>query len=92
MENNTIHKFACVSISNDSDIELLHSALDLSFTDSIANNSTEPLQIPVADGVFLYLQFPFLLTLVFVSTVIDGNLTCRSRESGKEQSVYIGGA
>ena len=71
---------------------MLHSALDLSFNDSILNNSTESLEISVADGVDLELELPFILELNFLSTVVDGYLTCCSRKSGRERRVYIGGA
>lgn len=31
------------------------------------------------------------IVVQFNSTIVDGNLTCRSRTSGREESVYIGG-
>ena len=92
MENNTGYEFVCIGVSSDSDIELLHSALDLNYTDSIRNGSTEESDISVADDVTLELILPYELELEFSSTVVDGYLTCHSRKSGREQSVYIGGA
>ena len=94
VENNSNYDVSCVSVSNDSDIELLHSALDLNYTDSIRNDSTESSTIQIADGVSLDLELPFILQLKFSSIVVpvDGYLTCRSRKTGREQSVYIGGA
>ena len=74
--------------------ELLHSALDLNYTDSIRNDSTESSIIQIADGVSLDLELPFILQLKLSPIVVpvDGYLTCRSRKSGREQSIYIGGA
>lgn len=80
--DNTTATFACVGILNDSDAQFFHSAVDFSSNDSLANNNIvlESQNSP---------NEPIIVN--FMSTVINGDLTCRSRTSGKEQSVYIGG-
>ena len=77
VEANTAVRFTCVGVLNDNNIELSHSAVNLSNVNNNYRLESSPPNGPA--------------TVFFRLTVINGNLTCRSRTSGRERSVYIGG-
>lgn len=80
--DNTAVSFACVGVLNDANIEWLHSAVNLSSNESLTYSNVDLRNSELPYG-------PIRIT--FTQSIIDGNLTCRSRTSGREQSVYIGG-
>ena len=82
--------FSCVGVLNDSNIELFHSEIDISSQDIFSENDIREDQLPNSEILFRP-RPPYGPTTVDFSTVVDGNLTCRSNTSGREQSVYIGG-
>ena len=89
MAANTPASFACFGVLNDANIELFHSAVNLSA--NVINSIGEQDGLPNTNILFRS-ELPYRpLVANFSSTVVDGNLTCRSRTSGREQSVYIGG-
>jgi len=87
---NTPVSFSCVGVLNDSNIELFHSEIDISSLDIFFDNDIPQDESPTSEILFRS-QPPYGPTVVDFSTVVDGNLTCRSNASGREQSVYIGG-
>lgn len=92
VEINTIATFTCFGILNDTNIELLHSAVNLSSSNGISSNNNEEIPNENENTIFFNSELPYgPVSVTFISPVVDGKLTCRSRTSGREQSVYIGG-
>ena len=86
VEDNNNTRFSCVGVLNDANIEMNHSAVDL--TSDVDQNN----QLLSNSGIFVDLELPYgPIVVEFASGVANGNLTCRSRMSGRERSVYIGG-
>jgi len=71
----------CAGLSQDADVVFSHSRVDLSSNTSLADNNISFFQ---DDNVIQLIFNNFTLNL-------NGNLSCRSRMSGREQSTYIGG-
>ena len=86
VEDNNNTRFACVGVLNDANIVLNHSVVDL--TSEVDHNN----QLLSHSGILVNTNLPYGPTVVwFAFGIVDGNLTCRSTMSGREQSVYIGG-
>lgn len=86
VEDNNSTRFTCVGVLNDANIEMNHSMVDL--TAGVDQNNG----LPSNSGITVRSELPYgPIVVAFAFGVIDGNLTCRSRMSGRELSVYIGG-
>ena len=93
MTANTPASFACAGVLNDANIELFHSEVNLSANAILPDNDFgEDGFVPNPNVLFRSVLPNGPLTVDFLTTVVDGNLTCRSRTSGREQSIYIGGS
>ena len=71
----------CAGLLQDADVVFSHSRVDLSSNTSLADNNISFFQ---DDNVIQLIFNNFTLNL-------NGNLSCQSRMSGREQSTYIGG-
>ena len=73
--------FFCSGLLQDTDVVFAHSRVDLSSNTSLANYNIS------------FFRDDNFIQLVFNNFTVDlnGNLSCQSRMSGRERSIYIGG-
>ena len=81
MTSGTTASIFCAGLLQDSDVVFTYSGVDLSSSTSLANNNISLSQNDQS------------IEIVFNNFTVDlnGNLSCQSRMSGRERSIYIGG-